>query len=141
MNRAREVEERLHLARSNVDLIAVALGKAVAAGADAEAVCVILADTRDPVARELTVAMVERSGDLDLDAEERRALGRDMIPTGLAVLEARVAGAVFSESHPLVAGAVGRPCRPGAVRVVVVAAGGATLMHVPIGAVPSPAKA
>lgn len=141
MNRAREVEERLHLARANVDLIAVAIGKAVAAGADAETICVILADTRDRVARELTAAIVKRSGDLDLDAEERRALAKEMIPTGLAVLEARVAAALFAESHPLVARAVGRPCRPGAVRVVVVAAGGATLMHLPIAAVPSPAKA
>lgn len=132
MNRAREVEERVHLARANVDLIAIAIGKAVAAGADAENVCVILADTRDPVARELTAAIVERSGDLDLDAEERRALAKDMIPTGLAVLEARVARVLFAESHPLIAGAVGRPCRPGVVRVVVVAAGGATLMHLPI---------
>ena len=101
-------------------------------GADAENLCVILSDTRDPVARELTVALVERTGDLDLDAEERRALAKDMIPTGLAVLEARVAAALFAESHPLVAGAVSGPCRPGAVRVVVVAAGGATLMHLPI---------
>lgn len=132
MTRAREVEERVHLAKANVDLIAVALGKAVAAGADAESICVIIADTRDPVARELTAAIIERTGDLDLDAEERRALGKQMIPTGLAVLEARVAGALFAESHPLVAEAVERPCRPGAVRVVVVAAGGATLMHLPV---------
>jgi hypothetical protein len=141
MNRSREIEERVHLARSNVHMIAVALGKVVAAGADAENVCVLLADTRDPVARELTAAIIERSGDLNLDAEERRALGKNMIPTGLAVLDARVAEALFSESHPLVAGTVGQPCRPGAVRVVVVAAGGATLMHLPIAAVPSPAKA
>lgn len=133
MSRARDIEERVHLARENVDLIAIAIGKAVAAGADAEGVCVILADTRDPVARELTAAIVERSGDLDLDAEERRALGKSMIPTGLAVLEARVAVALFAQSHPLVAEAVGRPCRPGVVRVVVVAAGGATLLHLPIG--------
>lgn len=135
MSRAREIEERVHLARANVDLIAIAIGKAVAAGAEAESICVILADTRDPVARELTAAIVERTGDLDLDAEERRALGKSMIPTGLAVLEARVAAALFAESHPLVARAVGRPCRPGAVRVVVVAAGGATLLHLPIAGV------
>jgi len=132
MNRAREIEERLHLARANVDLIAIAIGKAAAAGADAESVCVIIADTRDPVARELTAAIIERTSDLDLDTEERRALGKDMIPTGLAVLEVRVARALFVESHPLVAGAVGGACRPGVVRVVVVAAGGATLMHLPI---------
>jgi hypothetical protein len=132
MNRSREFEERVHLARSNVHMIAVALGKVVAAGADAENVCVLLADTRDAVARELTAAIIERSGDLNLDAEERRALGKNMIPTGLAVLDARVAEVLFSESYPVVAGTVGQRCRPGAVRVVVVAAGGATLLHLPI---------
>lgn len=124
--------ERLHLAEANLDLIALVLGKAVDAGAVPEQSVVLLLDTRDQVARELAAAIIEREEKLDLDQEEARVLGKGQIPTAISVLPLRLAALLFGVSHPGVSSGLGRVPRPGRVRVVVVGAGGVTLMHLPV---------
>ncbi len=136
MSRSADTTARVYLALSNVDIIGIAVAKAKVAGAVVTDIAVILTDTRDVLARELTSAIIQRSSDLDLDAEEARVLKRELIPTGLAIVPCRAAEMLFKETHPSVA--EGTRVRPpaGTVRVVVVAAGGATLLHLPIGPVP-----
>jgi hypothetical protein len=124
--------DRVHLARSNVDLIAVALGKAIDAGAEADDVVVLLLDTRDHLARELATAIIENQGGLDLDAEEARVLNKGEIPTAISVVSTGLAELLFQETHPSVSSGLGRMPPGGCTRVVVVAGGGATLMHLPI---------
>lgn len=132
MSRAREVEERLHLARENTALVAVAVGKAAEGGAEVGQLVVLLLDTRDPVARELTKAILERSSDLDLDAEHARVLRHEMIPTAIAIVPARAAELLLGETHPNVAEGLHLVPPHGRVRVVIIAEGGATLLHLPI---------
>ena len=127
--------ERLHLAEANLDLIAVVLGKAIKAGALSNEVVVLILDTRDEVARELATAIIDRQGGLDLDAEEARVLGRGQIPTAFSVLPLRLAKMLFAVSYPGVSSGLGRVPPLGRVRVVVVGAGGVTLMHLPVTAV------
>jgi hypothetical protein len=127
--------ERLHLAEANLDLLAVSLAKAVEAGADRDEVVALLLDTRDHLARELAAAIVERQGGLDLDQEEARVLGRGQIPTAIAVLPLRLVELLFAETHPAVSSGVRRAPPQGRLRVVVVAAGGATLLHLPVASV------
>ena len=124
--------ERLHLAEANLDLIGVVLGKAVDAGALPEESAVLLLDTRDHVARELAAAIIEREGKLDLDQEEARVLGKGQIPTAISVLPLRLAEMLFAVGHSGVSSGLRRVPPPGRVRVVVVGAGGVTLMHLPV---------
>lgn len=124
--------ERLHLAQANLDLVAVVLGRAVEAGGLPDQVAVLLLDTRDEVARHLAAAIVERQGGLHLDAEEARVLGKGQIPTAISVLPLRLAEMLFAVGHPGVSLGLGRVPPPGRVRVVVVGAGGVTLMHLPV---------
>jgi hypothetical protein len=74
---------------------------------------------------------------ISISSEEKRTLQRDMIPAALAVVPALAARWLFAESHPTLAAEVDASARLGHVRVIVVANGGATLLHVPLGA-PSP---
>ena len=131
MTRPAHATARVYLALSNADMVSVALAKAVADGANADDVCVLLLDTRDPAARQLAVAILQRSSDLDLDAEETRVLRRDEIPTGIAVIPLRGASGLFAQSHPGVAKGIQLQPPAGHVRVVAVGDGGATLLHLP----------
>lgn len=124
--------ERLHLAEANINLIAVVLGKAVETGALPDEVVVLLLDTRDEIARDLAAAIIERQGGLDLEAEETRVLGKGQIPTAISVLPLRLAEMLFAVGHPGVSSGLGRVPPSGKVRVVVVGAGGVTLMHLPV---------
>lgn len=126
--------ERLHLAESNIDLIAVVLSKAAKAGALPGEEVVLLLDTRDHIGRELAAAIIEKQGGLDLDAEEARVLGKDQIPTAISVVPLRLAEMLFNVSHPGVSLGLRQVPPPGRVRVVVVGAGGVTLMHQPVAA-------
>lgn len=132
--------ERLHLAEANLDLIAVVLGKAIKAGALPDEAVVLLLDTRDEIARELAAAIIERQGGLDLDAEEARVLGKGQIPTAISVLPLRLAEMLFAVGHPGVSSGLGREPPSGRVRVVVVGAGGATLMHLPVALLAAPGQ-
>jgi hypothetical protein len=108
--------ERLHLAESNLDLIAVSLAKAVAAGADRDEVVVLLLDTRDHLARDLAAAIIERQGGLDLDQEEARVLGKGEIPTAISVLPLRLVELLLQQSHPAISSGVRRAPPPGRLR-------------------------
>lgn len=141
MSKPEEIRARVYLASANADLIALALGDAVGQGADARDVCVVLMDTRDDVGHELAAVILERGGKVNLAAEEERALRRDMIPTGIAVLQAPVLEAVLRGTHPQIAEAVGQRPVPGSVRVVVIASNGVTLMHLPIAPVRTVSRA
>lgn len=126
--------ERIHLARANMAMISVALGRAAAGGTSIEVSVVLLLDTRDVLARDLARALVEVASDLDFDAEEKRVLRRDEIPTGIAVVPVDAATQLFRETHPEVTASLARMPHAGSTRVVVVAGGGASLMHLPVGA-------
>jgi hypothetical protein len=130
MNSNRDIDHRIHLVRENEQLIALSVSKAKVGIAD---IAVLVLDTRDPVARDLARAIVERSTDLDLDTEEARILRKpDVVPTGLAVIPLAAARAGFGVSHPKIAEGLRAAPPTGRVRVVVVAAGGATLLHLPV---------
>ncbi len=124
--------DRVHLARENVGLVALALARSRAHGADVDEVAVLLLDVRDPLARDLASAIVERSSDLDLDAEVSRVLRRHEIPTAIAVVPLRAAEELFAQTHPSVRSALREAPRAGCARVIAVAAGGATLLHLPV---------
>ena len=141
MSKPEEIRARVYLASANTDLLALALGDAVERGAAAQDVCVLLIDTRDEVGHELAAVILERGGKVNLAAEEERALRRDMIPTGIAVLQAPVLEAVLRGTHPQIAEAVGQRPVPGSVRVVVIASNGVTLMHLPIAPVRTVSRA
>ena len=86
--------------------------------------------------------LIERGTDLDLDAEEARILRQpDIVPTGLALIPLAAARAGFAVSHPKVAEGLCAAPPPGRVRVVVVAAGGATLLHLPVAKLGAPGSA
>jgi hypothetical protein len=80
MTRRVDTMARVYLALANLDMVAVAVANAVAHGAGFDDICLLLLDTRDLVGRELALAIVQRSSDLDFDVEEARVLRRDMIP-------------------------------------------------------------
>lgn len=124
--------DRIHLARSNMSMMSVALGRAAAGGTSIEVSVVLLLDTRDVLARDLARALVEATSALDFAKEELRVLQRDEIPTGIAIVPVPAATEIFSVTHPEVTAALARVPPTGSTRVVVVAAGGATLMHLPV---------
>lgn len=132
MNRPVDTRQRVHLALSNLDMLSLAVGKAVADGAAVEDIVVLLLDTRDVVARDLAAAILARSSDLDLGAEEARVLRRDEIPTGIAVISVHPAKALFETTHPSIAKGLGLRPPMGHVRVVAITEGGATLLHLPL---------
>lgn len=130
MNSNRDIDHRIHLVRANESLIALSVGKAKL---DPGEVVVLVLDTQDPVARDLAKVLVERAADLDLNREEARILSQpDVVPTGIAIIPLAAARAGFAGSHPKIADGLRAAPPVGRVCVVVVAAGGATLLHLPI---------
>ena len=103
-----------------------------AAGVMAIAVPALVAINQ--LAREhLAAAILERSGGvLDLEVEEARALNRNEIPTAIAILPVGLVEGLFAETHPDVSANLARLPPDDSLRVVVIAEGGATLLHVPM---------
>jgi hypothetical protein len=126
------LEHRLHLLQSNRTAVMVMLQKAVTSGLPVEDLVAVVADTRDPVGRPLARAMAEKVPGLDADAETAHAGARDEIPTLVAVVPAKLAVEVFKSSNPSVSAGIRQPVVLGRVRVVVVGAGGSTLVQAPI---------
>jgi hypothetical protein len=137
MTRGTDTTARVHLALSNRDIVGVAVSKAVADGAEVDDVCVRLLDMRDPVARGLAAALLQRSSELDLDAggATRPSARRD--PDRHRRGPSAGGDYVVRGNTPRVL-----PTRSGVsrlsdrVRVVAVSEGGATLLHlsaVPVG--------
>lgn len=142
MNQDRGLEARLHLATANVELVAVVVAKAAERGVRPDGLCVLVLDIRDAVAHELTAAVLERSGALNLQQEQTRLEDRGMIPTGILALDdLKAAKAILRVSHPLIASSLDRTPRAGTVRVVAIAEGGASLLHLPIRPIAAVSKA
>jgi hypothetical protein len=127
-----DLDARLHLLHHNREGIMVMLQRTVAAGKDIEDSVVVLADTRDSVGGALARALAEKHPGLDADAEAARAEGRGEIPTLVAVVTVMAAVDVFAIPNPGVSAGLRRPIGQGHVRVVVVGAGGSTLLGVPV---------
>ena len=126
----RNIQERLHLLTANEQLIALSVARTKL---DRDDLVVVVLDTQDPVARDLAKAIVNRLGNLDFEREETRILRQpDVVPTGIAVMPLAAARAGFELNHPRVADGLRAVPPQGRVRVVVVAAGGASLLHLPI---------
>lgn len=114
-------------------MVGVTLGRAIDAGADPDDLVALLLDTRDSIARDLAATILEGSGGvLDLEVEGARALNRHEIPTAIAILPVGLVEALFHDTHPEVSANLRRPPPDDSLRVVVVAEGGATLLHLPI---------
>ena len=128
------IEARLHLLASNRDWISVALARVVADGGDIKQLVVLILDTTDNVGGGIARALAERHPKLGVEHHERVVLGKRQIPTVIAVVPVPAAELLFAETHPGVAGGLGIPPPCGRVRVVSVASGGATLLHLPTAA-------
>ena len=110
----------------------VMLGKSVASGLAVEDSVAVIADTRDSVGGALARALAKKHPGLDTDTEAARAQARSEIPTLVAIVTVKAAADVFRIPNPGVSAGLRRPIRPGHVRVVVVGAGGSTLLGVPV---------
>lgn len=123
-----DARERLHLARANRAAVDVMVGRAAVSGLDVFRAVAIVVDQRDRVGRALAEIAAERAG-LDAGDEATHAGARGEIPTAILGVDVDSAVALLSETHPAVAAGLERCPRRGCVRVVVVAAGGAMLVH------------
>lgn len=123
-----DVRERLHLAQANRSALALMLGRGMAAGLDVLRVVAIVADQRDEVGRQLAEFAARQVG-LNAAVEGTRAEDRGEVPTAILVVDVDSAVAIFTETHPSVAAGLSNCPPPGCVRVVAIAAGGATLLH------------
>jgi hypothetical protein len=131
MSRA-TLDKRTHLLHDNVDAIMVMLAKAIASGRAIDDVAVIVADTRDPIGRAMAQSLAENDPALDPEALASRALALGKVPTLITVLPAKSAVPLFSLSNPPVGTGLARRAPAEHVHVVAVAAGGATLVAMPL---------
>jgi hypothetical protein len=127
-----DLEARLHLLQHNREAIMVMLAKSAASGLSVDDTVALVADTTDSVGGPMARAMAERGDGLDADAEAARARARDEIPTMVACVPTKLAVELFRVSNPNVSANIAQPVAHGRVRVVVVGAGGSTLVQVPV---------
>ena len=123
-----DVRERLYLARANRESVGVMVGRAAANGLNVVAAVAIVVDQRDHVGKALAELAAARAG-LDAADEAARVHARGEVPTAILVVDLDSAVAIFEETHPAVAAGLERSPPSGCVRLVVVAAGGALLIH------------
>jgi len=126
------LNKRLDLLHENVEGVMAMLAKVVTSGEAIDDLVVVVADARDPVGALIAQAQAKDSPGLDVDALTARARATGKIPTTITVLPRRTAIRLFSPPSPAVVPEVAQPIAPGLVRVVVVAAGGSTLVGVPV---------
>jgi hypothetical protein len=127
-----DLAHRMHLLEANRSAVMVMLAKAVATGKAVEELVAVVADTRDSVGGDLTRALADKVPGLDADAEAARAQARGEIPTLVAIVPVRAAVEVFAIPNPGVSAGIEQAVVPGRVRVVLVGAGGSTLVSVPV---------
>jgi hypothetical protein len=127
-----DLDARLHLLNHNREAVMVMVAKSVASGLAVDDTVAVVADTTDSVGGPMARAMAERGEGLDADAEAARARARGEIPTLVACVPVKLGVALFADSNPSVSAGIGRPVTHGRIRVVVVGAGGSTLVHVPV---------
>ena len=126
------LDKRLGLLHENVDAIMVMLAKVIASGEDIARMIVVVADARDPIGAELAQALARNHAGLDAETQAARARELGKVPTVITVLPAKSAIPLFSLSNPPVGAGLARPAPAGHVHVVAVAAGGATLVAMPL---------
>ena len=120
-----DVADRVCFARANVEAAGIMLaGYRRESGDPNGEVVVVVIDVRDPMGRDL----VGPEG----AQEALRIAGPDEIPTAVAVLPLVIAREIFRVSHPKVARALREEPPPGRLRVLGVASGGVTLMHLEV---------
>jgi hypothetical protein len=125
-----DVRQRAQLVREQERFIRRSVARAPFA---ADELVVVVLDTEDAVARELAGTILASAAELKLDPDDARLLAKpELAPTSVAAIPLAAARAGFGASHPLIAEGLVPPSPPGKVRVVVVAAGGATLVHVAV---------
>jgi hypothetical protein len=127
-----DLEARLYLLNSNREAVMLMLGRSVASGLAVDDTVAVIADTTDSVGGPMARAMAERGDGLDADAETARARARNEIPTMVACVPVKLGIALFAVSNPGVSAGIAQPVAHGRVRVVVVGAGGSTLVQVPV---------
>ena len=127
-----DLDARLHLLQHNRAAVMVMLAKSVASGLAVQDSVAIVADTTDSVGGPLARALAAKHPGLDTDAEAARAQRRGETPTLVAMVTVNAAVEVFAIPNPGVSAGLRRPVGPGHVRVVVVGAGGSTLVGVPV---------
>ena len=127
-----DLDARMHLLHHNRQAIMAMLAKSVASGLAVGDTVAVVADTTDSVGGPMARAMAEKAGDLDADAEAARARVRGEIPTLVACVPVKLGIALFAVSNPGVSAGLRRAMRSGHVRVVVVGAGGSTLLGVSV---------
>ncbi len=127
-----DLEARLHLLNHNREAVMVMVAKSLASGLAVDDTVAVIADTTDSVGGPMARAMAERGEGLDADAEAARARARGEIPTLVACIPTRLAVELFRVSNPSVSAGIEQYVVSGRVRVVIVGAGGSTLVQVPV---------
>ena len=125
------IEARLHLVRANRSSVYTMLCRAVGGDLPVGDAVVVVADSTDPVGRELSEAAAEKAG-LNVDDQSAQVRERGEIPTAIIVIPRAAAKMIFGASHPSIAAGLDRQPPPGSARVVSVAAGAAMLVHVDV---------
>jgi hypothetical protein len=127
------IEERIRMWQHNATAAMMAL-RSVEPSGDWSKLVIIIADMRDPIARQLTEAMAHETKEgFDLKAEEEKVERKGQIPTATLVLPVEDAKRIFAIlDHPVVAANIGRAPPNGHLRAVVISSGACSLMHPPI---------
>jgi len=126
------IEERVRMWQHNALAAMMAL-RSIEPSGDWAKLVVIIADMRDPIARQLTEAMAKSMGGFDLKSEEAKVKQKGQIPTATLVFAAEEAQKIFALlDHPSVASNIMREPPSGHIRAIVISSGACSLMHPPI---------
>jgi hypothetical protein len=126
------IEERIRMWKHNAPAAMMAL-RSIEPSGDWSKLVVIIADMRDPIARQLVEAMAHGTKGFDMKAEEEKVERKGQIPTATIVLDLEVSQKLFQTlDHPVVAANIRRTPPPGHLRAIVISSGACSLMHPPI---------
>ena len=133
------IHERVRMWMANAPAAMMALRTAEPSG-DWSSLVVVIADMRDPVARQLFETFAAKEG-FDSKREEAKVEAKGQIPTGTMVITVEAAQGIFQVlDHPQVAANVMKDPPVGRVRAIVISSGAVSLMHPPVIEIPEAAK-
>lgn len=127
-----DLDQRLQLLDRHRDATMLMLSGGLASGLAIDDIVAVVADKLDAIGGALARAMADQPGVLDRGEEASRERAVQKTPTLVACLTTKLAVGIFRVSNPSVSVGLSRPPGAGRVRVVVVGAGGSTLVHVPM---------